>query len=76
MKQMNQKILELKYKQLLKNHKKLAKDTMRCIETNTILRKLIIDLANHMNLTDIGSFTPEEITEIAKERISKINLVN
>ena len=73
---MKQKFLELKHRQLLKDHKKLAEDVIRNIKTNAILQNLIIDLAEHMNLQDIGKLKPEEIIESAKGRIAKIHLVN
>ena len=60
----------MKYQQLLKDHKKLAKDAIRAIKTNQIMRNLIIDLADYMGLENINEIPIEEIIATAKERIS------
>jgi len=70
------KYSELKYRQLLKDHKRLAEDLLINIKTNGILQSLICDLADHMNLKDIGKLAPEEIVQSAKDRITKIHLVS
>jgi hypothetical protein len=66
---------EMKYKQLLRDYSKLLKDNLVVVKSHKNLEKLIIDLAGHMNLKDVGKMSPIEIINSAKNRITKIHLI-
>jgi hypothetical protein len=73
---MKKEFLEMKHRQLLKDYRKLTKKAIRDLKAYSALQALIRELAEHMNLKDIGSLTPEEIIKSAKGRIAKIHLIN